>query len=616
MKAVQDKILNYLSKHKEFVIPIYQRNYAWDKNDCAQMWDDIWRCTTDDTIQNYFFGTIICFVEGDKSAGIGKNTQLEKMYVIDGQQRITTFSLLLLAMYRKLQNKKIDKALFKEQARDQNKKLKEYKKLTQVHLHNQAYEELIDYGKCSIESTNIVKNYQYFVERIDEIYELDNTNIAKIINVLENKVDIVSMFLGSNDDPQSVYEKINSTGKNLLESDKIRNYIFMSIDKDKHKEYYDNYWNDIEKNTNNKEHDIEDFFLKYVSYKYAVDIKKNDLFYKFKEKHSDDRNKNIESFLSELKAFSRYYYICGYLDKPLRPEEENKYGCIKEYSDFLLRKGQTTQITYFMSLLKLYDSEKIDKKELKNAFKFIRNYYVQREILHIQHQGYNKEYSKLHKEIDNIMSDDKKLDYIQALCVKFFERMSPAKKIKREEVFREDILSTNFYRMNISFLVDIANNRQNDVRIEYNDVAKNGSVEKKYTVEHILPQTISNSNELNQKKWQESIGQDNWEKVHLSHVHTLGNLTILTTQDNSSASNGIFSEKKEIYGDSDIKITKNIGGVKIAECGEEIWNDKAIVKRTKDLINDILDLWGTREFETIYDTYKENNDKKTKKYSP
>ncbi len=566
MKFEPTTIFSLMEDKAKIFIPIYQRNYSWDETDCNQMWQDL-----HDHLENkYFFGTLICKEEEGN------------IRVVDGQQRITTFSLLLLAIKKNFPHigdiKKIDGCIYCSPDDDQNIKLK------QVDSHAKHYREIV-FNNTEKNDENrqsqIFKNFWSFEVKTKQESE---EKIKMLLNALKEYIEIIVMYLEPEDKAQIVYEKLNATGKTLLESDKIRNNIFMSIPESKQREMFNMYWIQVEKNTNNSSSDINDFLLKFLSLEKKTDIVKSDIFKTFKTVFSTKlRNDGYEDVLKRLKKFSRYYYLSGYIEKNLEDNEQLKYEDFFADFTFLLENRQTTQITYFMSILECYDDGKMEKEEVVKVFDFIKRYYATRQIKHIAHQGYNKMYTTLHRDVLKIQ-EEKGCKYIEALSIHFFEHVTDAKKAIKKSGFENSIIHVNFYRLGHMFMRPLANEFQHDTQLKPSE---------KYHIEHIMPR--------NKELWVEELddsAKKNFDEMHEKYVDTVGNLTILRGEDNRDISNAIFGEKKKVYKKSNIKITQEL-------CQSKVWNEEEILKRSEKFKKIVIELWGLHEYEDIYEKVKE-----------
>ncbi|NLO02240.1 MAG: DUF262 domain-containing protein [Bacteroidales bacterium] len=243
---------------KRFIIPVYQRNYDWQIEQCKQLYDDLVKLNRSGA-DSHFFGSIVSAKDN--------TTGMQEYLIIDGQQRLTTVSLLLLATYTllstgvisankpKLQDKILEEYLIDKYEPDDTKM-----KLKPIKEDSAAFSNLLADAADHIRASNITINYNYFYRRIQQ----GELNTDEIFDAF-CKLQIINIFLGSEDNPQLIFESLNSTGMDLSEGDKIRNYILMGITPAKVQEkYYEKYWNKIEKCT---DYDVSSFVRDYLSIK-------------------------------------------------------------------------------------------------------------------------------------------------------------------------------------------------------------------------------------------------------------------------------------------------------------------------------------------------------------
>lgn len=292
----------FLQVTKQFIIPIYQRTYSWNEKQCKQLWDDVVRVAKDDEIPSHFIGSIV-YIEK-----LSNMSQIPKALVIDGQQRLTTLSLLLVGLREILKNNGIDE--IKQQEIDQQYLFNHFKSGEEKHkliLTQSDRDTLL----CLLEqrdlpevySKNIVQNLQYFQNKILE------SNID--LNVLYHgiaKLVIVEISLDNNNNPQLIFESLNSTGLDLSKSDLIRNYILIGLDHEKQKEIYNNYWYKIEGYFRYSERmeSFDNFMRDYLTIKTKKTPHIRDVYPAFK-KYSLGFVESPEKLVSDIFEFSKLY---------------------------------------------------------------------------------------------------------------------------------------------------------------------------------------------------------------------------------------------------------------------------------------------------------------------
>lgn len=256
MNGNAQKLIKYLDgASKRFIIPVYQRNYDWKMEHCKQLYDDLVKIIRQNR-KSHFFGSIVS-VQSESGT-------MEEFLIIDGQQRLTTISLLLLAIYHLLSSGKMvsrdhqltDKIL-KKYLIDEYEPEEKRIKLKPIKNDQKAFGILFDQDEEYIPDSNLTINYRYFYDRIQH-GELDIDELFDAIC----KLEIINISLNHEDNPQLIFESLNSTGLNLSEGDKIRNYILMGLPNDQQTKFYEKYWNRIESYT---DYDVSSFVRDYLT---------------------------------------------------------------------------------------------------------------------------------------------------------------------------------------------------------------------------------------------------------------------------------------------------------------------------------------------------------------
>lgn len=240
MKGSEAKLLEYMEgSKKRFVIPVYQRNYDWKKENCKQLYDDLITVIKSNR-KSHFFGSIVSSYQ--------PNGRYTEYLVIDGQQRLTTVSLLLLAMYNLLkqglltpQTETMAQEIFEDYLVDKHQPKETRIKLKPVKNDKAAFDKLFESDDEYIRNSNLTQNYEYFYNRIQK----EEITIDELYDALFT-LEIINIELTYDDNPQLIFESLNSTGVALSEGDKIRNYILMGLPAFQQEEFYEKYWNRIE----------------------------------------------------------------------------------------------------------------------------------------------------------------------------------------------------------------------------------------------------------------------------------------------------------------------------------------------------------------------------------
>ncbi len=562
MRANIESVLNFIGSRDKFVIPVYQRNYAWEKEHCKRLFDDI-ELIYSNRLKQYFLGSTVV-VKGD----IGK-----EFIVIDGQQRITSLSLIMFAMYNllklkdiKSENPNLANIIFKEYLVDEYEDKKSWVRLKQVNQDAEAYSNLYllsdplhphAYNKNSaLKDTRVFQNYKYFETRVRAFYK-KHGNIDLLWDAF-NKLEIIKieLELSNQDKPQLVFETINATGKSLDDADLIRNYILMDKEPDIQEEWYQSYWKEIEFNTHrdNEPHTLNAIwhYLMYKENSYFPYKNTYTVFKKFIFDISIGKNTLdvIENALLELVRFTKYY-------KWFNDVCQNE--TFETYFEVFRTLKQKTPYAYFMSLMDAYDEkQQLDENTVCKVLEFISNYYIRRTIIGRPTNPYNTMYPTLANRIDGYMSHGN--DYLESLYY-VFSNFIPRDHYPTDQDIELELPRKDFYNAKgiRSFVLQKMCNFDQKESIVIDDGI---------TVEHIMPQSLT-------EKWKTELG-DNWQEVHEKYLHTIGNLTL--TGYNSEHSRKLFLQKKELMQEhSNIPLNKYFKKV-------TSWDETQILNNAKRMI--------------------------------
>lgn len=568
LQAGETTLNKLLNTSRQFIVPIFQRNYSWQKNQYEQLWFDILRASKFKEKQNHFIGSIV-YIDMGTPAG-----RPQQLLLIDGQQRLTTISILLCAIKDyvqkfNLETKLINLAKIKNQFLYNSDEIDEdkYKLLLNVQ-DKETYIKLIDNTIFTVNkpATNIIKCYEFFYERIEDFIK-EYGQIDEIYAGIF-KLSLVSISLDKDsDNPQMIFESMNSTGKDLSQTDLLRNYLLMDLTPEKQTRLYKTYWKsmeelfgeDIYKNDVNKfDYFIRDFLTLKSDTGYICKI--NNVYENFKRYYLDN---NCEKFvvLKDLFTYAKYYACIDLLQE--KDDELKLY-----WQEF---KKLDSHVVYPF-LLKLYDDyscQILIKEDFKKILQVVISYLWRRAICEIPTNSLSKTFATLYQAVD-------KEDYVNSI-IKAFVFKSSYKRFPSDYEVREKLQIKDIYHFRLrKYLLEALENYYHKEPIDLNTA--------NYTIEHIMPQNIEHN-----LSWQQMLGED-WQEVHSLYLHTLGNLTI--TGYNAEMSNKSFGEK--VNGESGFKHSHLKLNESIAQC--DVWNKKAIQRRTNILTDIILKIWKYPEF--------------------
>ena len=513
MKGSETKMLGFMEgANMRYIIPVYQRKYDWKISNCDQLYNDLKKIIRDGR-QSHFFGSIV-------SNLVANGSKIE-YHIIDGQQRLTTVTLILLAISTlvkeglvKSEEDKLDEQILHRFIIAPWAKKGDKIKLRPVSGDMVALEKLFgpkeDYDKAS----NLTINYQFFYDQILK----EEVTVDELYDAL-GKLEIISITLDHGDNAQLIFESLNSTGLALQEGDKIRNYILMGQTPADQDYLYDNYWVKIEKCTRN---DVSGFVRDYLSIKRLVTPTLNNVYQEFK-KYAEDTRLPIETLLTDLLRYARLY------EKLLT----SKSGLGDQKLDDCLYRINRLDIVvirpFFMEVLRLVQDQKITTADVLKVFEITENYLFRRNICEVPTNALNKIFLNINKDIyryDN--TPDRYVDkFIYALLSK-----KESGRFPDDKEFTEALGDKAVYLMRGKYKAYLFERLENYGMIEAKDVYTQLD-HNVYTIEHIMPQHLTPA-------WVEELGS-NTEEIHTIWLHRLANLTL--TGYNPSLSNNPFTVK-------------------------------------------------------------------------
>ena len=556
MKGSEYRLIEYMEgSKKRFIIPVYQRNYDWKTENCKQLYDDLVKVIKNKR-RSHFFGSLVSVYEPS-----GRNTEF---LVIDGQQRLTTVSLLLLAMYNLIKSGIItpkdvylDKQIYEDFLVDKYQPEETRIKLKPVKNDQKAFGKLFNDAREHIRESNLTTNYNYFYERIQK----QEISIDELFDAI-CRLEIINITLNNEDNPQLIFESLNSTGLDLSEGDKIRNFILMGLPSKEQDEYYDKYWNRIEECT---KYDVSSFVRDYLSIKQLAIPSQKKIYMSFKD-YVDQKSIETEELLKDLLAYAKRYEIL------LSGGTENKAldACIYR----LNRLETTVTRPFFLEVLRLYDENKFDISELAEIFLITENYLFRRTICDLPTNALNKIFSTLHREITRYEGNDE--GYVEKFKYALLSKKDRA-RFPDDDEFAERFTERQIYQMNSKNKIYIMERLENYSTLEDKDVychCDDGT----YSIEHIMPQHLTPA-------WIKALGED-YEEIHEMWLHRIANLTL--TAYNSKYSNSTFEEKKSMkngFGDSGIRMNTYIAK-------KDKWTLAELEERNQYLMGRSLEIWA------------------------
>lgn len=564
MKGSETKLVSYMQgSDKRFIIPVYQRNYDWKTENCKQLYDDLVKVVKRNR-KSHFFGSIV---------SVHNDGEFNEYLVIDGQQRLTTISLLLLAMYNIMrggiltpEKSNLPDKIYKTYLIDEWQEDDTRIKLKPVKNDRNAFQRLFDDVSGYVPDSNLTINYNYFYTRIlkeeitlDELYDAIS------------KLEIIKITLNQDDNPQLIFESLNSTGVALSEGDKIRNLILMGLPSKKQADFYEKYWNKIENCTN---YDVSLFIRDYLSVKHPPTPAMNKIYFNFKS-FIEDKEEDIELLLQELLSYAQWY------ETLLKGNTLNSglNACIYR----LNRLETTVTRPFFLEVLRLQTEGKVSLEDVKEIFLYTENYLFRRSICDLPTNALNKIFLMLHREI--IRYDETDDNYLEKFKYALKSKTDRG-RFPDDEEFVGNFSNRSIYQMNSKNKIYLLERFENSGTVEVQNVYKQCD-DGVYSIEHIMPQHLTPA-------WVKELGED-WQEIHEVWLHRLANLTL--TGYNSKYSNSPFIEKREIqhgFIDSHLYINKWIAH-------QEHWGLSELEERNQLLMNQALEIWPlpTTDFKPI-----------------
>ncbi|MGL2751571.1 GmrSD restriction endonuclease domain-containing protein [Helicobacter pylori] len=566
MDAKATTLLGFFEENQnnQFVIPIYQRVYSWKKEQCEQLWDDIIKIGGNDKMNGHFIGSILYVLDG--------NTHSSPLLIIDGQQRLTTITLLCIALRNhsndEYKRKKIESYLINNN-KDGDKKFR----LILSESDKDTLLSLIDKNKRkpSEPSVKIMENFKLFEKWISE-----NTDKLETIFKGLEKLMIVWIALDKGkDDPQLIFESMNSKGIELTQTDLIRNYIVMETEVEKQKDFYNGYWRAMEEHFKQN----ETLFNRFVRHYLTIKTGKIPNIKKVYEAFKDYRQKEgieIEDLLKDLQKY------CGYFCQIAFKKEANKD--LNKALSFLVDLEMDVVYPLLLELYSDYSDGVLSDQDFIPIIALTESYLCRRAVCGLGTNSLNKIFPSFTKKID-------KNQYLESIKAHFLSLEKTTGKFPKDSEFKDSLIAIDFYHFK--------KNKYFIERLEKFDTNEPVNTQE-CNIEHIMPQTLN-------LEWERDLGE-NFEAIHEKYLHTIGNLTL--TGYNSEYSNKSFQEKRDMekgFKQSSLKLNQNLKDF-------EPFGEKEIEKRANDLADWALKIWTypKLDLETL-EEYKPKKDKKEKK---
>ena len=556
MKATEAKLLDFLRRSPQFVIPVYQRTYSWTERECRQLWDDILRTGDDDQIAAHFVGSIVYIEES-----VYQVTSQSPLLVIDGQQRLTTVMLILEALARHVgDGEPVDG--FSPQ------KLRSYYLLNPLEENERGFKlVLTQTDKASLiallqqrplpteASLRVMENFEFFELQIAAL----GSELTSLCRGLA-KLMVVDVALSrEQDNPQLIFESMNSTGRALSQADLIRNFVLMGLEPVQQTRLYEDHWRPMELAFGQGAYGthFDRFMRHYLTLKTGEIPNVGKVYEAFKayaRQPEIDRG-GIEPLVADIQRFANYYCSIA-LDRA-------SVGLLSEAFRDLRELRVDVAYPFLLELYSDYETGQLSEAEFCTAVRLVESYVFRRAVCSIPTNSLNKTFSTFGREL-------RKDRYLESIMAHFL-LMPSYRRFPRDDEFKRDLRRRDLYNFpRRSYLLRRLENHGRKERVPVDE----------YTIEHIMPQ-----NEDLSAEWRSDLGTQ-WEQVHETWLHTLGNLTL--TGYNSEYSDRPFAEKRDMEGGfrmSPLRLNEGIGSL-------ERWDERAIRVRVTRLSDVAASVWG------------------------
>lgn len=566
MKANETKVEDFLSSNKtQFIIPVYQRNYDWSTSQCKQLLDDILEVGTSKKMNAHFIGSLV-YVHDD----VYTATRIKELTIIDGQQRITTLTLIYLVLHKlaiELNNEplvsEINETYLINKFAPEDEKLKlrpteNNDKAIKYLLRNDPNEEFTAFSK-------VIDNFNYFKERITE------ENFEFVLNGLSKLMFVEISLDREKDAPQRIFESLNSTGLELSQADLIRNYILMGLNRRDQNKIYTNYWENIEKlakdetlNTSK----VSDFIRDYLTLTNNKIPNKGKVYLEFKTKFPTTNLEDLENILTPVKSLVKFY------NKLINPRNETDSE-IRTQLEYINRLEINVAYPFLMKVYEDYSENIITKDTFIEILDFIQSFVWRRFIVGLPTNALNKIFMTLYEKIE---PDNYFISLQQWLLKRPGSQRFPKNKEVIESLKLKDVY--NIKSKNRIYLLERLENFENrePVIIEGNS---------DITIEHIFPQNP-------EPNWKIDLGADEYNLVKENYLNTIGNLTL--SGNNGKLGNKSFLFKRDLetagYKDSRLWLNKYLSNA-------DKWNKTEIEKRFDLLAERFLNIWKYPDIELV-----------------
>jgi uncharacterized protein with ParB-like and HNH nuclease domain len=552
MKADAIQLLKFLRNSPQLSIPIFQRTYSWPFEQCQQLWLDIIRVGKNPKVNAHFIGSIV-YVEKDLSSMANPSS----LVVIDGQQRLTTSSILLEALARAVSDAEPVDGFSAA-------KIRQYYLVNPLESGERHHKLLLSQNNKTTllalagqqpipadASVRVMENFNFFTQRITEL----KGDFEALCQGLSKLMIVEVVLQRGQDNPQLIFESMNSTGLALSQADLIRNYVLMDHEQDEQTRLYHNYWRPMEELFGQEAYTwaFDPFMRHYLTFKTRSIPNIGDVYREFKA-YLSKSDLGIEAVLADIHAHAGYYAAMA-LDKEADPELAASFGDLRELN---------VDVAYplLLELYQDYHQKLLTRADFIAAVRLVEAYVLRRAVCAVPTNTLNKTFASFAQPLD-------KNNYLESISARF-AGLTGRYRLPDDAEFSHGLKNSLLYGRRCLKL--LLRHLENQGRKEPVPVAE-------FTIEHILPQNTDLS-----EAWRADLGPD-WQNVQATWLHTLGNLTL--TGYNPEYSDRPFLEKRDMPGGfahSPLRLNEGLGQL-------SVWNEDTIKNRGNHLAQQALGLW-------------------------
>ncbi|MDL2273930.1 DUF262 domain-containing protein [Oscillospiraceae bacterium OttesenSCG-928-G22] len=566
MKAVNTEFTKFLGTEAQYYVPIYQRKYSWRRDNCIKLLDDVIKVAKDRERPCHFIGSIIYLAKDDSQHASAAKEYL----VIDGQQRLTTLSLLLLALADYTRSRITDDSDYSQSATNLEKISRKYlinedepgDMKYKVRLNDEdflAYKSLLHNREKpeEIMRSKIFENYQSILNNMKE----RSTEPQLIFDGIK-KLMLVDICLVPEDNAQLVFETVNSTGLPLATADKIRNFLLMTVAPSKQTQLYNDYWHPMERELGMDSGNTVEFEAFFNHYMTAI-LKRQlygDYYEQFKDYYFSNTNADTEQIVIQIRQYSKYYKRWK--------NASNGIGAIDKLLSKIHQTGQLKITPVILKVLADIDTEMLSEDDALSILTIIEAYWMRRAICSLPANTAGPVCLSMLRSLD---SQDKLKSFIKNI-----EGLTWAQRMPKDREIINTLQTLKLYSLNSSRTKQILDRLENNKRKEYVPT-------QEYTIEHIMPQTLS-------EDWKSDLGEE-YAAIHETYLHTIGNLTL--TGYNSEYQNKRFLDKLDCLDQDGNRIGYRHTPIRISSylSQQSTWGKDQINERAEQLANELILIW-------------------------